>query len=322
MPQTLNFPTPPPFIIIHGGAWDIPSPLLDLSVVGVEIAAREGLTILLNGGTALDAVEVSVQSMESDPVFDAGYGSALTRSGAVEMDAIICSGVSENFGAVACLTKCKSAVKVARKVMEDSEHTMFVGEGADDFGKLKCPEDVVGGEELISEYAREHWERFKDYKGPVNELFNKGEEQKHPGDTVGAVAVDKFGNFASATSTGGIPFCEGGRVGDSPLPGCGADADNEVGACSTTGHGESLSRVKASRRVMEKMENGATPGDAAEAVLERMLKVTGGRGGIIVAKANGGGVGFSFSTVKMPWAVGCEEWGDKIESGILPNGKK
>lgn len=199
---------------------------MSLSVTGVQKAASVGLQKLLSNGTSLDAVEAAVQYLESDAVFDAGYGSALTREGKVEMDAIICSGISENHGAVACLTSCKSAVKVARKVMEESEHTMFVGKGADKFGIEKCPEDVVAGEEeLISSYAKEHWERFQDYAGPVNELFNKlGEDvQKHPGDTVGAVAVDKQGNFASATSTGGIPFCESGRVGDSPLPGCGGE---------------------------------------------------------------------------------------------------
>jgi beta-aspartyl-peptidase (threonine type) len=164
------------------------------------------------GGSALDAVEAATRVLEDDPVFDAGKGSALTSAGGIEMDALIVDGSNSNFGSVACLTKTRSAVSATRKVMENSSHCMFVGRGADDFAVVNCPSDVIENEEdMVTEGARAHYERYKEYDTPVSEIFNNP-QQHH--DTIGCVAVSKDGNVAAATSTGGIPQATPGRCGD------------------------------------------------------------------------------------------------------------
>ncbi|MEX2701693.1 MAG: isoaspartyl peptidase/L-asparaginase, partial [Candidatus Baldrarchaeota archaeon] len=226
-----------PIILVHGGAWNIPDELVEDHIKGVENAANIGWEILRNGGSALDAVEEAVKAMEDDPTFDAGKGSFLNEEGFVELDAIIMDGATLDVGAVAAVRNIKNPVVLARKVMELTEHVLLVGEGANRFAK-KIGMKTVDLSELVLEREIERWKKFKEGKISIEKLF-----EQTPKGTVGAVALDKHGNFAAATSTGGVAGKMVGRVGDTPIVGCGAYADNNYGAVSSTGHGEKIMKI-------------------------------------------------------------------------------
>lgn len=243
-----------PVIVVHGGAWAIPDGSTERSLIGVRNAAAAGWKRLQDGqSSAIDAVEAAVVELENDPIFDAGTGSVLTADGTVEMDAIIMNGADLSYGSVASVENIKNPVKLARLVMEKTEHTMLVGAGANRFAAEQgiCK---VSAETLVTAEAKADFERFKTYGISVMTNFStRSDNLGH--DTVGCVAFDGS-NFAAATSTGGIMGKRPGRVGDSPLVGCGAYADNFAGAVSTTGHGESISKVCLARRIVEGCERG------------------------------------------------------------------
>jgi len=235
-----------PAIIVHGGAWDIPPDLLEPSVLGVERAAREGFKLLQEGYSALDAVEQAVAIMEDDPTFDAGVGSVLNLEGYVELDAIIVDGASLRFGSVAAVRRIRNPVSLARAVMEEMKEMMFVSEGAERVA-LELGFELIDPEELIVEREREAWKRrISRARG-----------------TVGAVALDTNGRIAAATSTGGVPLKRPGRVGDTPLIGCGAYA-NELGGASSTGQGEPIMRVMLSKLAVDFLARGLHPTEAAQ----------------------------------------------------------
>jgi beta-aspartyl-peptidase (threonine type) len=304
-------------IIVHGGAWAIPDALDAASVRGCECAVRAGFTALAAGRSALDAVEAAVRVLEDDPTFDAGHGSVLNAAGRVEMDALIMDGATLRSGAVACVTGVSNPVSLARMVMDKTKHALVCGEGANLFARqMGVPE--VPAAELVTPGARAEWERFRDYGTAVDELFTH--------DTVGAVAMDNAGNVAAATSTGGITAKMVGRVGDSPLVGCGGIADNEVGGVSTTGHGESIMRTMLASQVLAELERGAGAAgeggtesptiSAARAALERMRARTGGCGGLVALDA-AGRPGAWHTTAKMAWACMRQAGeGDEVISGI------
>jgi len=302
-------------IAVHGGAWNIPSKLRSSSQHGAEAAVRAGHAVLTSGGSAVDAVEAAVRVLEDNVSFDAGTGSVLNADGDVEMDAIVMEGDALATGAVAGISSVANPVSVARAVMEQTAHCLLAGGGADAFARsLGILE--VGRAELVTAHAVAEWEDFKLYEslggkvGSVDALFNDAEAEADEGaekaapansghDTVGAVALDTSGALAAATSTGGITAKMVGRVGDSPLVGCGAYADSELGAVSTTGHGESILKVMLSRLVLERMERYCeSPDHAAKAALVRMLARVGGKGGVI-ALSPSGEVGVSYNTPKM-----------------------
>ena len=307
-----------PVIVVHGGAWAIPSELTEASLAGVQVAARRGHDVLKAGGSALDAVEQAVRALEDDPAFDAGHGAVLNERGAVELDAVIMDGTTLRTGAVAAIGPVANPVSVARMVMERTPHTLLVGDGATAFatqqGVPLCEPD-----ELVTPAARAEWDEMAAFPSAVSRLFNLddadgGCERAH--DTVGAVALDARGNVAAATSTGGITFKKAGRVGDSPLVGSGAYADADAGAISCTGHGESLARVVFSRRVAEHIERGKAPAEAASAALAHMSSRVGGRGGAICVSPSGA-VGVAYSTSRMAWACMRDEGGDAgVRCGI------
>jgi L-asparaginase / beta-aspartyl-peptidase len=225
-----------PALIVHGGAWDIPDAAVTACKSGCERALKAGWRILEAGGSALDAIEAVVVILEDDPVFDAGYGSHLNLDGRVECDAIVMDGSTLRAGAVATLQHVRNPVRLARKVLEHCPHMMLVGEGAERFAheqgiKLCAPE------ELVTDAEREAWSKCKMDKHAAS--FHRGHEQG----TVGAVALDRNGQLFAATSTGGTCCKLPGRVGDSPLIGCGCYADQEAGGVSCTGYGEAIMKI-------------------------------------------------------------------------------
>jgi beta-aspartyl-peptidase (threonine type) len=222
-----------PALIVHGGAWDIPDAAVPACKSGCERALISGWRILEAGGSALDAIEAAVVILENDPIFDAGYGSHLNLDGRVECDAIIIDGSTLRAGAVATLQHVRNPVRLARKVLENCPHMMLVAEGAERFAHEQGIK-LCANEELVTDAEREAWSKCKmDKHAPA---FHRGHEQG----TVGAVAIDRNGQLFAATSTGGTCCKLPGRVGDSPLIGCGCYADQEAGGVSCTGYGEAI----------------------------------------------------------------------------------
>jgi beta-aspartyl-peptidase (threonine type) len=222
----------------------------------------------------LDAVQAAVVALEDDPLFDAGHGSYPTTTGTVEMDAIIVNGISLNFGAVAALRNAANPILVARRVLEATPHALLVGEGAGDFARQQGFEHVEDAQLAAAQ-------------GPPS---GQG--------TVGAVAIDALGNVAAATSTGGMKGQMPGRVGDSPLIGCGAAAENGIGAASATGWGEPMMKVMLSRTVLDFMREGAQAQEAARRAIALLEERTGCKGGVICVDAEGR-VGMAHNTLDM-----------------------
>jgi beta-aspartyl-peptidase (threonine type) len=292
-----------PAIIVHGGAGAIADERRDGCVAGCEAAAAAGWAQLAAGGTALDAVEAAVRALEDDPQFNAGYGAVLTRAGTVEVDACVMTGALA-VGAVGAVPWLRHPVTLARRVLEDGEHALLVGDGALAFAREHgiAPESPAS---LVSARARERFERRE----------GEAERRMRTGDTVGACAVDAAGHVAAATSTGGIPWKRPGRVGDTPLVGAGTYADDRAGAASATGHGESILRALVTRVALERLRAGDAPAAAARVAVAELVTRTGGDGGVIVVSVDGR-VGAYTSTARMPWAAIV---GGARSSGAEPN---
>ena len=225
-----------PSLIVHGGAWDIPDEAVDACKAGCERALTAGWSILSRGGSALDAVEAAVVVLEDDPVFDAGFGSHLNLDGQVECDAIVMDAATLRSGAAAGLKRLQNPVRLARKILENSPHMMLVAEGAERFA-IQQGLTLCAPEDLVADAERDAW--LKCRNGKHDAAHHRGHEQG----TVGAVAIDQRGNLFAATSTGGTCCKFPGRVGDSPLIGCGCYADSESGGVSCTGYGEAIMKV-------------------------------------------------------------------------------
>jgi beta-aspartyl-peptidase (threonine type) len=225
-----------PSLIVHGGAWDIPDESVDACKAGCQRALAAGWSVLNSGGSALDAVVAAVVVLEDDPVFDAGFGSHLALDGYVECDAIVMDGATLRAGSVAALRHIRNPIRLARQVLENCPHMMLVGEGAERFatdqGLTLC-----APEELIAQAERDAWLKCRNSKHAA--AHHRGHEQG----TVGAVALDNDGRLFAATSTGGTCCKLPGRVGDSPLIGCGCYADLEAGGVSCTGYGEAIMKI-------------------------------------------------------------------------------
>jgi beta-aspartyl-peptidase (threonine type) len=282
-------------IVVHGGAYAIPDDQLDAKFKGCRLAVETGHKILESNGTALDAVEAAVKVLEDDNAFNAGHGSVLTLLGTIEMDAMIMDGATLNIGSVAAVKSISNPILLARKVMEKTNHTMLVGEGADAFARQQgFPQ--VSAEEMVSPESLSRWENHSKYNKVVENVFNKAEH-----DTVGAVARDKYGNIACATSTGGITHKMPGRVGDSPIIGCGGYCDNSIGGISTTGHGEAITRVTLANRVLNLSLSMPAADAVTEALRYMQTKTNGGKGGLIMITPSGDIVK-GFTTERMAWA--------------------
>lgn len=258
-------------LIAHGGAGRWRPGSDDDAVVGMRAAVEKGREILLAGGTALDAVCATVVMLEDNPIFNAGTGAVLNFDGFCELDASVMASDGARVGAVAALQRVKNPILVARKVMEETDHVMLAGEGAQRFARAMG----FGDHDPVTAARRDDW---KNKRGNVDESLGAGalkmrkflkEHPEYAGGTVGAAAVDAHGHLAAATSTGGVTLKLVGRVGDSPLAGAGNYACERM-AASATGTGEFVMRLLAARAVAEAMEHGATLEAALEAVLARL----------------------------------------------------
>ncbi len=298
-------------LIVHGGAWDIPDDMLEFHRIGVQKALTIGWEILSKGGSALDAVEKSINYLEDDPTFDAGKGSFVNASGEIELDASIMEGKTLNAGAVASVQNIKNPITLARCVMEKSEHVLLSGEGAQRFafehGIQKCKRD-----DLLTERELQRWKEFQSQKNlSIKETFGK-KFPKTPSDTVGAVAMDKNGLIVAGTSTGGTPNKHPGRVGDSPLIGCGNYADNSVGGVSCTGWGEGIIRVALAKTVMDVLEhNGGKGSEAAKKSIKILQEKVQGLAGVIVLNHKGV-PSVAFNTPRMARAYRTSEMKKEI----------
>jgi beta-aspartyl-peptidase (threonine type) len=279
-----------PSLIVHGGAWNIPAEIIPECREGCRRALEAGWRILTSAGSSLDAVEAAIVELEDAPPFDAGFGSHLNRDGRVQLDAIIMDGQSLKSGAVAAVERIRNPIHLARRVMA-GEHAMLVGAGAEQFAAeeglpLCSPED------LILERERAAWRRCSE-SDHLSE-FHFG----HQHGTVGAVAFDTSGRIAAGTSTGGTCCKFPGRVGDSPLIGCGCYADAESGGISCTGWGEAIMKIVMAKSAADLLHAGKSPHDAAEASVALLARRAQGTGGLILLDREGH-PGFAFNTPHM-----------------------
>jgi beta-aspartyl-peptidase (threonine type) len=282
-------------LVVHGGAWAIPDGAVEAHRRGVLAGLQEGWSCLAAGGGAVDAVEVAVTALEDDPIFDAGTGSMLNQEGQVELDAIVMRGLDLEAGAAAAVRRLKNPVQLARKIMETSEHVLLVGAGANRFAQEQGMAEVAE-EDLLVGRERERLEEMKRHGHKARRYF-RGPSRG----TVGAVALDRDGHMAAATSTGGTPGKYPGRVGDSPILGCGCYCDDSAGGASATGYGESLLRATLCRDAVRMMEEGAGAAAAAVASIQRLEDRFDGHGGVILIDRDGR-IGHAHNTPRMAWA--------------------
>lgn len=278
----------------------------------MRCALEEGHDILDKGGRSLDAVERAVIRMEEVCAFDAGCGSFLNQEGEVEMDAMIMDGRDLSLGSVAAIRNVRHPIRVARQVMERTGHCLLVGQGATDFAR-SLGEEMVPSHQLVSPRELKRWKDIKKNGGYDQRSAFQG-NGKGPSDTVGAVALDDDGNISVATSTGGTPSKMVGRVGDSPLVGCGSYADNDSAGVSSTGFGESLMKVCMARRVCEAVGNGRSVAEAARSSVEYLERRVGGLGGVIVLDRKGE-LSWYFNTPRM--AVGCIDSSNRMMVDVI-----
>lgn len=284
-------------IIAHGGAGNIPQSARADHAAGIRQAVALGYAALAAGRTALDAVQEAVMCLEDLPAFNAGRGSCLTSTGTIEMDAGLMDGSNLHIGAVATITQVTNPIAVCRLILEQSDHILFAGQGADDFARTHgIP--MVPITALLTERRRAEFDRLRQ----ATFADTLAEEQvEASGDTVGAVALDRFGHIAAACSTGGMSLKAPGRVGDSPLPGCGYYADSEHGGCATTGYGETIARSLLAYRAVDELAHGLTPQQAAEAALDVLVRRTQGWAGLVVLDRSGQ-IGAAFNSLRMTHA--------------------
>jgi beta-aspartyl-peptidase (threonine type) len=274
-------------LVIHGGAGTITRKNMTEEKEkayrkSLGEALNAGYTILENGGTSLDAVEAAVRIMEDSPLFNAGKGAVFTSAGTNELDASIMDGSTLQAGAVAGVKTIKNPITASRKVMEETWHVVLGGEGADNFAKEQ-------GLEIVDNAYFHTDRRWKS-------LQKAKDKEKHG--TVGCVALDKNGNLAAGTSTGGLTNKRWGRIGDSPIIGAGTYADNKTCGVSGTGQGEYFIRGNIAYDVSAMMEyKSISVSDAAKQVIEK-LTARGGRGGVIAMDSNGN-IAMPFNTEGM-----------------------
>jgi beta-aspartyl-peptidase (threonine type) len=263
-----------PVIVVHGGAGTWQPERSQPGLEGVKRAAKKGFEILEKGGSAVDSVMEAVAVMEDDGAFNAGYGSSLNIEKGVEMEASIMDGKTLQAGAAGLLKDIKNPVRLARTVMEKTDHVFVVGEGAEKLARIFNLERRNPITELRLKYHEQQKKALFDGKFGLPRLASlvKAYPDLFDLETVGAVASDNDGNVAAATSTGGFPLKLPGRIGDSPLIGCGTYADNQAGACSTTGIGEIAIRLVLAKTVCSYMENGKTAQEAAELAIKLVNK--------------------------------------------------
>lgn len=260
-----------PALIVHGGAGIAVPELAEEQHATCEVAIDAGWRLLAEGGGALDAVCAAVAILEDAAVFNAGTGSCLTSAGTVEMDASVMEGSRRRAGAVAVVRRVRHPVHLARAVMDDGRHVLLAGPEADAFAQGQgIP--LCDPAALVTERQLQRW---RQRSGAAT------------AGTVGAVAVDRAGHVAAATSTGGLFFKLPGRVGDSAIIGAGTYADDSLGAASATGEGEAIMRAVLTKYVVDALRDGSEPAAAARRGIEYLARHAAGSGGVIVVDALG-----------------------------------
>lgn len=301
-------------IVIHGGAGTLVKGLMtpekeEQYKAALNEGLEKGYAILDNDGSAMDAVQTAVNHLEDCPLFNAGKGSVFTNDGTHEMDAAIMDGKTLDAGGVSLITGIKNPVTLARDVMEKTDHVFLAGEGAMRFAKslgykLETPEY------FYDEHRYQQWQNIKD-----SDTFQLDHSMKKEGKfgTVGAVACDKDGNIAAATSTGGMTNKRWGRVGDSPMIGVGNYANNKTCAVSCTGSGEFFIRGVVAYDVSCLIEHkGMSVEEAASEVINKRVLEIGGDGGLIAVDAKGN-IAMPFNTEGMYRAFKTSEGKKKSE---------
>jgi beta-aspartyl-peptidase (threonine type) len=294
-------------LIAHGGAgsWR-PGSEAD-AIAGIGAAAEKGRAILAAGGSALDAVCATVVALEDNPIFNAGTGAVLNFDGYCELDACAMESRESRAGAVCALQRVKNPVLVARKVMEETDHVMLAGEGAQRFARVMGFPDY----DPVTAQRKADWAEKKAHLADVlgkHSLKMRRFLKDHPeyaGGTVGAAAVDGSGVLAAATSTGGVTLKLVGRVGDSPIPGAGNYA-SPYAAASATGTGEYVMRSLATRAIAEAVERGTSLAKAVQDVLDRLGRDYDADVGLIAVDASGNTAALH-RTRDMPHAFFCAE---------------
>lgn len=278
-----------PVLAIHGGAGTILRSQMTTELeseyrAGLEAALRAGWEILEKGGSSLDAVESAVCSLEDNPLFNAGRGSVFTHDGKNEMDAAIMHGSTLRAGAVAAIRGIKNPIKLARLVMERTEHVLLASYGAVEFGEemnVELADDAYF-------FTQQRWDQLEEAVAAGRIQLDHGSRPTagKPFGTVGAVACDAAGGLAAATSTGGMTNKRFGRIGDTPIIGAGTYADDTC-AVSCTGHGEYFILGVSAYDVVARMRYKCVPlADAARETIEHLSEI-GGEGGLIAVDGNG-----------------------------------
>jgi beta-aspartyl-peptidase (threonine type) len=309
-------------IIVHGGAGPIRSELVERAQAGCREAVQDAWHMLQEGASALDVVETAVRILEDNPLFNAGTGSCLTAAGTIEMDAGIMEGHTLRVGAVAGVERIKNPITLARRVLE-SPHVLLIGYGAHEFAREQgipyCRYEDLLTERQYATWQRIHAERtahmaqepriYRVDPGSLSvnadqahqaQQFAEPPEQEEEHGTVGAVALDSLGRLAAATSTGGFAYKYPGRIGDSPLIGCGFYADEQA-AISCTGHGEDFIRLMIAKRAADYVAHGMHARDAAQAAITYLGTKARGTGGLIVVDHQGN-AGFAWNSQHMAFA--------------------
>ena len=305
-------------LVAHGGAGDyskMTPPIIEARREGMVKAIRVGYAVLAGGGASLDAVEATIRELEDSGLYDAGRGAYYTKEGVPEMDAAIMDGRTLQAGSVASVKRIANPIHLARLVMEKTPHVLLVAEGAEEFAKSQ-------GIELVSPYYfynEREWKRFQD-----------AQQAKQAGDghgTVGVVALDKAGNLAAGTSTGGTVLKMPGRVGDSPIIGAGTYANNDSCAVSATGTGEFFMRNVVASDICARVRYlNVTVQQAAGDVVMKELVEQKGDGGVIVLDRRGN-IATPFNTTGMMTAIvhgdgkiKLSGWSKNAEPVVVPAG--
>jgi beta-aspartyl-peptidase (threonine type) len=275
----------PVAIAIHAGAGTIKreefAPEAEAEIrARLERAVRAGHTLLARGGTSLDAVRAAVNLLEDSPLFNAGKGAVFNSEGVNELDASIMDGATLNAGAVAAVHRIRNPIDLALRVLTHSRHVMLIGEGAEQFASEQGF-DFVEPDYFHTEHR---WRELQEKKAAESATAFIPDAWYS---TVGAVALDRHGNLAAGTSTGGLTNKRWGRVGDTPIIGAGTYANNDSCAVSATGTGEYFIRFVVAHSICQRVRAGADIGAAAGGLIHEVLKSAGGDGGVIAMDAQG-----------------------------------
>ncbi|MCZ6796221.1 MAG: isoaspartyl peptidase/L-asparaginase family protein [Planctomycetota bacterium] len=273
-------------IAVHGGAGRIPEAERPAHRAGLEKSLEEGWRRLRSGESALTAVEAAVRVLEDDPAFDAGVGSVLRTDGRVELDASIMDGESREAGAVAGVRRVPHPITLARHILEKTPHVLVIADGAERLAR-EADLELCDPRDLVVPREERRLARILERQGAADSVG--------PAGTVGAVARDRGGHVAAATSTGGAPGSLPGRVGDSPVIGAGTLADDRWGGVSCTGLGENILRVTLAREVVRRLAGGDDAEAAARWATRYLHEETGGTCGVICLDA-AGHAGAAYST--------------------------